>query len=958
MKKTPLVFALLLLAITSSSWGYISSADKLQIFSSASSTSTSNFNSHIEDVSRVTTSVVTANEYCDFLNRVAASNSQYLYNEAMGSDPITASIARVGAPGRWHYEVIAGRENFLINYVNRQQAGASFAGRLQATGYRLQEEANDDYVSCNGETFEVEVASTMLTLAFSSFPPPTSNDNTYIADAVSAAALLGLLAAPELMMRRFGFGTSAEEASISAQAANENSALDAAVDHDSDGSDNESIRSSLSSIASNDSLRTTASTGGRALYSMHLSDFTEAALDHPMAGRLVIDHEETGMIISNNGVARDLLKNNRENKLIKLVLKDALRKEEDYKGFVSKLISKPIAGMYSSLSSAKIFQYINEVEERITKSLRNTKESNIDSLATLEERQAAISKKIEALLPHVERKKGILKKIHRFYEAHQEELENRDQQKTVLERGKPVVGLAANAAGNAHFMGLPVGVMAAGAYEVGVVLHQGSKNKSMKLAAKLKNEAEADLKKIEERIKTLEKQIKKERSVNFGEPTIFPDSPNSEDKVDTKSNEAEEEARAAWANAIEKESKAYEAISLTNNLKNAMGACRAASLAWKSAESAKAKHLSQATNDRDSTALSADAETAANKVKEWQERLEQLRNQHSTGAPLSSVDSSHKTADPETKAASNSIILSTDTSAKDFDKQQIKEAAQKLEIAGTQISNLQATIQTTRAQVREERNRLGRRKVDAIKAQKKNDLEAMHANQVAKSRVKVAKWSLFSAGLVGSYLFSPWGILPGWINQAPVMPSSLTVNPETGKFLRTQLEKDPAWEESSSMGRPFFCWNREFDLHDFCLTHLQAERAVELLHADEVIYSSPGSITAEAGKFLSSSLLANVNWNRWDMNHYPVICWENELQSLCIVPAQVEAITASFEKKVHDLEDQVTTLSSSWDELFADAKDLDGQYKAHITSTQIALLYTARANKAEGIASVACAKVP
>ncbi|MFI0348359.1 MAG: hypothetical protein ACH346_06310, partial [Chthoniobacterales bacterium] len=116
--------------------------------------------------------VVTAAQYCDFLNHIATERDlAHLYNEAMTSDPTTTSIARVGEPGRWYYEVIAGRENFLINYVNRQQAEASFAGRLQAAGYRLQEEANDNYLSCNSDTFEVEVSSPMLTLVSSS---PTS----------------------------------------------------------------------------------------------------------------------------------------------------------------------------------------------------------------------------------------------------------------------------------------------------------------------------------------------------------------------------------------------------------------------------------------------------------------------------------------------------------------------------------------------------------------------------------------------------------------------------------------------------------------------------------------------------------------------------------------------------------------------------------------------------------------
>ncbi|MFI0348556.1 MAG: ribonuclease III [Chthoniobacterales bacterium] len=138
MRKTTLIVASLLLSLTSSSWSDISSADKLQISSSA--TSTSNLNSHIEDLSRVTTSEyrwqrsrgtdcqrqhegraeqVRASQYCDFLNHVATERDpDHLYNEAMTSDPTTASIARMGVPGRWHYEVIADRENFPITYVN------------------------------------------------------------------------------------------------------------------------------------------------------------------------------------------------------------------------------------------------------------------------------------------------------------------------------------------------------------------------------------------------------------------------------------------------------------------------------------------------------------------------------------------------------------------------------------------------------------------------------------------------------------------------------------------------------------------------------------------------------------------------------------------------------------------------------------------------------------------------
>ena len=66
----------------------------------------------------VQASQVTAAQYCDFLNQNAASDPDYFYDQHMASDPATACIVRKGRPGRWQYQVIAGREDFPICYVN------------------------------------------------------------------------------------------------------------------------------------------------------------------------------------------------------------------------------------------------------------------------------------------------------------------------------------------------------------------------------------------------------------------------------------------------------------------------------------------------------------------------------------------------------------------------------------------------------------------------------------------------------------------------------------------------------------------------------------------------------------------------------------------------------------------------------------------------------------------------
>ncbi|MFI0348126.1 MAG: hypothetical protein ACH346_05080, partial [Chthoniobacterales bacterium] len=101
----------------------------------------------------VTKYQVTASDYCEFLNQVATvSDSHHFYEEKMGHDPLVACITRVGAPGRWHYDVVAGRENYPIHYVSelaqasyadRLQAVISCADRLKVKGYRLEEEASE-----------------------------------------------------------------------------------------------------------------------------------------------------------------------------------------------------------------------------------------------------------------------------------------------------------------------------------------------------------------------------------------------------------------------------------------------------------------------------------------------------------------------------------------------------------------------------------------------------------------------------------------------------------------------------------------------------------------------------------------------------------------------------------------------------------------------------------------------
>ncbi|MFI0348712.1 MAG: hypothetical protein ACH346_08145, partial [Chthoniobacterales bacterium] len=197
MKKITLIALSLLLSLTSSSLMASEAGREDRLEAKDYRLQEEATSSH----SSVMTSAVTATQYSDFLNQFAAgSDPNHLYNEAMGSDPTTASIVRVGEPGRWHYEVIAGRENCPICYVSHL-AQANYADRLQFSSsspsststFNFNSQIED--VTCNNDTFEVEVPSTMLTLVSSSFPTSTSTSNfdSYITDVSSAAALLGLL---------------------------------------------------------------------------------------------------------------------------------------------------------------------------------------------------------------------------------------------------------------------------------------------------------------------------------------------------------------------------------------------------------------------------------------------------------------------------------------------------------------------------------------------------------------------------------------------------------------------------------------------------------------------------------------------------------------------------------------------------------------------------------------------
>ncbi|MFI0348497.1 MAG: hypothetical protein ACH346_07025, partial [Chthoniobacterales bacterium] len=151
--------------------------------------------------SSTTRSLVMAGDYCDFLNVVAKTDPSHLYDDAISTDPEAASILRSGRPGKYHYEVIAGRENVPIAYVNKEDQVA-YRDWAQDS---LQSDAPlaDDSLKSNMSDFEVATISTpTLTLALAS--TPNSHPSSSISEIVAVAGFIGLLASPELMMRMGG----------------------------------------------------------------------------------------------------------------------------------------------------------------------------------------------------------------------------------------------------------------------------------------------------------------------------------------------------------------------------------------------------------------------------------------------------------------------------------------------------------------------------------------------------------------------------------------------------------------------------------------------------------------------------------------------------------------------------------------------------------------------------------
>ena len=72
----------------------------------------------VSDVYQISTYEVTAGQYTEFLNAVAATDTHGLYNTYMWSDSHGCKIQRSGSPGSYSYSVAADRADRPVNYVS------------------------------------------------------------------------------------------------------------------------------------------------------------------------------------------------------------------------------------------------------------------------------------------------------------------------------------------------------------------------------------------------------------------------------------------------------------------------------------------------------------------------------------------------------------------------------------------------------------------------------------------------------------------------------------------------------------------------------------------------------------------------------------------------------------------------------------------------------------------------
>lgn len=137
--------------------------------------------------------VITASDYCDFLNHIAVTDAEFFYQEKQGSDALAASIVQQSISGDHSYSVIAGHESDPVLFVTQKSEaayerwlGLSNNGKQEELEGGL-EETSSDFLASNKINYSLNVPIASLALAL-----PASTDHLLTKEHLEDAALVGL----------------------------------------------------------------------------------------------------------------------------------------------------------------------------------------------------------------------------------------------------------------------------------------------------------------------------------------------------------------------------------------------------------------------------------------------------------------------------------------------------------------------------------------------------------------------------------------------------------------------------------------------------------------------------------------------------------------------------------------------------------------------------------------------
>lgn len=137
---------------------------------------------------------VTAAEYCDFLNKHAAVDSSQLFDQKQATDSGVACIVRQGKPGSFHYEVIVGREDVPVRYVDGvDEEKYSLQFQLMDQNQIEPDKKNQPYLKSNNNFLSIslpEMESLSLVRAGSATNFSNGWSNSKIFACLSTAALM------------------------------------------------------------------------------------------------------------------------------------------------------------------------------------------------------------------------------------------------------------------------------------------------------------------------------------------------------------------------------------------------------------------------------------------------------------------------------------------------------------------------------------------------------------------------------------------------------------------------------------------------------------------------------------------------------------------------------------------------------------------------------------------------